>query len=257
MRAVLQPTTTPRAGGAPDVMADAAAAALPTVRLLHTSDLHVGERAGGVAIVGAVVDAAIERAAGAVLLVGDTFDHNRITTAVAQEVVDQLARLGDVPVVVLPGNHDCLIPDSVWRRVEVPTNVHVLTDSAGELLELDQLTLALWGRPHADFGDLRPLAGVPVPEGHRWHVALAHGHLVLHPGDEHRAYQITPEEIAACAHDYVALGHWDVPHDMSAGGVCAHYSGSGSRFGVCALATLRDDGVARRVDVERVELAPM
>ena len=237
------------------MVADAPARTLPTVRLLHTSDLHVGERADGVAVVAAVVDAALERGADAVLLVGDTFDHNRIRTEVAQELVDQLARLGDVPVVVLPGNHDCLIPESVWWRVEVPPNMHVLTDAGGEHLQLEHLALALWGRPHADFGDLRPLAGVPAPEGHRWHVALAHGHLVLHPGDEHRSYQITPEEIAACAQDYVALGHWDVPHDMSAGGVCAHYSGSGSRFGVCVLATLREDDGTRRVDVERVELA--
>lgn len=237
------------------MVAEAPALPLPTIRLLHTSDLHFGERDDGVAVLAAIVDAALERSADAVLLVGDTFDHNRIRTEVAQELVDQLAHLGDVPVVVLPGNHDCLIPESVWRRVEVPPNVHVLTDGAGERLELDQLALALWGRPHLDFGDLRPLAGLPAPEGHRWHVALAHGHLVLNPGDEHRSYQITPEEIAASAQDYVALGHWDVPHDVSAGGVCAHYSGSGSRFGVCALATLREDGGARRVEVRRVELA--
>ena len=45
------------------------------------------------------------------LLVGDIFDHNRIPTEVGQALVDELARL-DVPVVVLPGNHDCLVPDA-------------------------------------------------------------------------------------------------------------------------------------------------
>ena len=198
------------------------------VRLLHTSDIHVGDGIDH-RVVAELVDAAIAHEVDAVLLVGDTFDHNRVPTHVAQLLVDELARLGDVTVVVLPGNHDCLVPGAVWRRVALPPNVHVMTDGDGEHLEIAALDLAIWGRPHPDYGDLRPLAGVPARGGRRWHVALAHGHLVLRADDLHRAYQITPDEIAASDHDYVALGHWDVPHDMSSGGVSAHYSGSASR----------------------------
>jgi DNA repair exonuclease SbcCD nuclease subunit len=230
------------------------ASAPETVRILHTSDIHVGDSVDHSGVVAPLVETALAREVDLVLLVGDIFDHNRVPTEAGQVLVDELGRL-DVPVVVLPGNHDCLVPDAVWRRVTLPANVHVLMDAAGEHLELADLDLALWGRPHPDYGDLRPLAGIPAPGERRWHVALAHGHLVLRPDDRHRAYQITPEEIAASAQDYIALGHWDVPHDMSAGDVTAHYSGSASRYGVCALVTLSDAGPAgRRVDVERVEL---
>lgn len=225
-----------------------------TVRILHTSDIHVGDSVDHSGVVALLVDTALAREVDLLLLVGDIFDHNRVPTEAGQALVDELARL-DIPVVVLPGNHDCLVPDAVWRRVDLPANVHVMTDAAGSHLELDALDLALWGRPHPDYGDLRPLAGIPAPGDRRWHVALAHGHLVLRPDDRHRAYQITPEEIAASAQDYIALGHWDVPHDMSAGDVTAHYSGSASRFGVCALVTLSDGADGRHVDVERVELS--
>jgi DNA repair exonuclease SbcCD nuclease subunit len=224
-----------------------------TVRIVHTSDIHVGDSVDHSGVVAPLVDTARDRGADVVLLVGDVFDHNRVPTEVGQTLVDELAR-ADVPVVVLPGNHDCLVPDAVWRRVTLPPNVHVMTDAAGEHLELEHLDLALWGRPHPDYGDLRPLAGVPARGERRWHVALAHGHLVLRPDDRHRAYQITPEEIAASAQDYIALGHWDVPHDMSSGDVTAHYSGSASRFGVCALVTLSERDGRRYVDVERVPL---
>ena len=44
-----------------------------------------------------------------------------------------------------------------------PANVHVMTDAAGEHVELADLDIALWGRPHPDYGDLRPLAGIPAP----------------------------------------------------------------------------------------------
>ena len=139
-------------------------------------------------------------------------------------------------------------------RVELPANVHVMTDPDGEQVDLDALDLRIWGRPHPDYLDMRPLADLPPRDGHTWHVALAHGHMVLGEHDLHRAYLITPEEIAASERDYIALGHWDVPHDMSAGDVTAAYSGSASRYRVCALVTLTLDDDTRRVDVERLDL---
>ena len=82
-------------------------------------------------------------------------------TEVGQALVDELARLG-VPVVVLPGNHDCLVPGTIWGRVELPANVHVLTDADGEQVDLDELDLRIWGRPHPDYLDMRPLADLPA-----------------------------------------------------------------------------------------------
>ena len=52
----------------------------------------------------------------------------------------------------------------------------------------------------------------------------------------------------------MALGHWDVPRDMSAGGVTAAYSGSASRNGVCALVTLTVEDGVRQVSVEQLRL---
>lgn len=225
-----------------------------TVRILHASDLHVGDiHVDHGDPVKPLVDAALAEHVDAVVLVGDIFDHNRVATEEGQALVDELARLA-VPVVVLPGNHDCLVPDAIWSRVTLPTNVHLMTDDTGELVVLEALDVAIWGRPHPTYGDLRPLDGLPPRSGRTWDVALAHGHMVLRREDLHRAYQITPEEIAASDRDYVALGHWDVPHDMSAGDVTARYSGSASRFGVCALVTLSLVDGERRVRADRIDL---
>ena len=74
---------------------------------------------------------------------------------------------------MLPGNHDCLVPHSIWRRVEVPANVTVIMSDEGEHVDLPDLDAELWGRPHPDFDDLRPLAGIP-PRGERtWQLAMA------------------------------------------------------------------------------------
>ena len=93
-----------------------------TVRILHTSDIHVGDSVDHSGVVAPLVDTALARAVDLLLLVGDIFDHNRVPTEAGQTLADELARL-DVPVVVLPGNHDCLVPHSIWRRVCV-TRLH-------------------------------------------------------------------------------------------------------------------------------------
>ena len=223
------------------------------MRLLHTSDIHVGDSIERADALGPLVAVARERAVDAVLLVGDTFDHNRITTEAGQHVVDAFGAL-DVPVVALPGNHDCLVEGTIWHRVVLPSNMHVITDPDGEQVVLDDLDLELWGRPHPSYADIRPFEGLPPRGARTWQVVLAHGHMVQGREDLHRAYLIAPEEIAASDRDYVALGHWDVPRDMSAGGVTARYSGSPSRYRVCALVTLTLDGSDRRVDVEQLAI---
>ena len=205
----------------------------PTVRILHTSDIHVGDNHDGPAAVAALVDLALEHGVDAMLIVGDFFDHNRLDTAFGQSVVDQLERL-PVPVVVLP------------------THVQLLTEPDGQTVVLADLDLEIWGRPHISYDDLRPLAGLPPRGAATWQLALAHGQLVLTSDDLRRAYQITPEEIAASERDYVALGHWDVPRDVTSGSVAASYSGSPSRRDVCALVTLSTDGNERRVVVESI-----
>ena len=200
-----------------------------------------------------LVDAAVARRVDLVVLVGDTFDHNRVGPATVSLVVDALARLS-VPVVVLPGNHDPLVEGSVYDRADLPRHVHVLRAGEGETLELAALGVEVWGRAHTSYGDSRPLAE-PPPRGHQpWQVALAHGHLVRSAEDRLRSYLITSDEIAACGRDYVALGHWDVQRDVSAGGVTAWYSGSPTRFATSALVTLSHGEDGRTVRVEPVPL---
>ncbi len=223
------------------------------VRILHASDIHVGESIDRGDSIGPLVDAAIANAVDAVLLVGDTFDHNRVATEVGQALADELGRVR-VPVVVLPGNHDCLVPGAIWSRVALPDNVHLITDPAGGHVDLPGLDVQIWGRPHPDYSDLRPLADLPPRGARTWQIVVAHGHMVLGPEDLHRAYLITPDEIATSDRDYVALGHWDVARDMSSGGVAAAYSGSASRFQVCAVVTFALEGGERRVEVEQLVL---
>ena len=62
-----------------------------------------------------VVDRALADQVDLLLIAGDLFDHNRVSDDSVAFVRAELARLS-MPVVILPGNHDCLETNGVHER---------------------------------------------------------------------------------------------------------------------------------------------
>lgn len=224
----------------------------PDLALIHSSDLHLGldHRGDDLHALRQVLRAALDAAADVLLLAGDVFDHNRVPL----ELIDRAARLladAALPVVILPGNHDCLTPNSVYRRggLADPANVDVLGITVNEAIRFPALDLAIWGRPHMDHSDYSPLRDPPQRAAART-VATAHGHWVTGPHDHHRAWLIRDEEIAATGADYLALGHWDRWTPAGDGAVPAYYSGSPDLAKTVNLVRFTGGGVS----VERMPL---
>lgn len=202
------------------------------VKLIHTSDTHLGDIAGHPRSAQALesVVASVAKLKGDVLLmVGDVFDHARISDDVLEFFLAQIGRL-EVPTVVLPGNHDLLDENSLYYRAAFsakPENLHIISQNAGEAVTLPELTLDLWGRAMlAHTPQFRPLEGMPPSSPDRWLVAMAHGHFHVEGDIDVRSSPIYPDEVAEASCDYLALGHWDRHFDASQGNVVAAYSGS-------------------------------
>jgi DNA repair exonuclease SbcCD nuclease subunit len=209
---------------------------MPTdVVLVHSSDLHVDEdrtvaRGGdGAAALCSVLAAARSLRADILLLAGDTFENNHLGPAILDRAGRLLAE-ADSPIVILPGNHDPALADSVFVRgglAELP-NVNILGVTHDEAVPFPAFDLEIWGYAHRDYFNMAPLRG-PRQRSTRWQVAMAHGH---YEPPETRANPLRPswvfgdEEIAATAADYLALGHWDRPMRVGNGVVPAYYSGS-------------------------------
>jgi DNA repair exonuclease SbcCD nuclease subunit len=200
------------------------------VILVHSSDIHVDSGvADGTASLRLVLATARALAADLVILAGDTFEHNRLPLDLIGEAARLLEGAGR-PVVILPGNHDPLIPESAFHRGRIGelANVSVLGITHDEAVHFPEFDLEIWGRAHRDYGNMAPLA-TARPRRARWHVAMAHGHyeaapdpaVVLCP-----SWLISDEEIAATGADYVALGHWNRAIKVGDGSVAAYYSGS-------------------------------
>ena len=214
--------------------------------VVHSSDLHIDasrvtERFHPLC---RVLDTAKQVKANVVLLAGDIFDHNRMPIA----LLERTARLLDdvrIPVIILPGNHDCLTADSVYRRggLADPTNVHVLGVHSEDYVAFPDFELEVWGRAHFDYENMSPLSK-SRPRTTTRQIAMAHGHWVRSEADQHRAWLISGDEIAATGADYVALGHWPQATEVEGGGVPAFYSGSPDLAATVNVVRFRDGDAA-------------
>jgi len=216
------------------------------LRILHTSDLHLTTLGDSACqSLTNLVDLAGQVEVDMVIIAGDLFDHNRVKDGLVSFAAEQLKRFA-VDVVVLPGNHDCLMPGSAFKRAVLwqdCANVQVISELDGEMLDFPDLGVSLWGKPHDSYDhDVQPLAGIPHPRKNGyWHIAVAHGYYIDVEPPLHRSYYITEEEIVSSGWDYIALGHVTNFKCVCSEPVKAYYSGSPSVSGVLAIVDLAEE----------------
>ena len=225
-------------------------AAHQEVTIVHSSDLHLGtddsfSDKDRLAVLPKVLSAASAVSADIVLLAGDCFDNHRQPTQLLERAARMLSDYAN-PVVILPGNHDPLTPDSVYRRAGLGLlpNVRILGLNVEQAVLFGDFELEIWGRAHLDYTDMSPLAD-PRPRTTRWQIAAAHGHYVDQERDPNRligSWLIHPEELAATGADYVALGHWNQATRVGNGKVTAYYSGSPEYTGTVNVVRLKENG---------------
>ena len=208
-------------------------------RLAHCSDIHLdSDYYGGDwnrdrshrdrAIFDALLDAIRAGQPDLMLLAGDLFDHNRASVDTVEWACERLAAL-PFPVVMIPGNHDCLAENAVYHRHDfAAAGLHLLLDPAGQTLTLRELGVAVWGRGLVDHHPgHRPLADLPGrPDPDLWYLGLAHGVHVPAAGESRNSSPIHAHEIEQAEFDYLALGHIHCARDVSAGTTPAWYSGA-------------------------------
>ncbi len=228
------------------------------VKLLHTSDWQLGLRlnfVGGDAAarlraqrfdtVRRIGELARARDVDAVVVAGDVFDDNGVGADTLQQTRDALEAFGDVPVVLLPGNHDPATADSALRRLEAGRgNVIVALDRQvvrpersrpggrshfgsreGGRSHLDTPVLEVWPCPlleRHDYDD--PARWLPERgDSAAVRVAVAHGGALSFGEATETPNRIDVDAVLARGFDYVALGDW---HGLYSVGTAAWYSGT-------------------------------
>ncbi len=196
-----------------------------TLRLLHSADWQIGrvfsqfEPDDAAALFEARFQAverlatlAVEHRVDAVLVAGDVFDAQTISDKTIRRLFNAMQGYGG-PWVLLPGNHDAALAESVWTRAHrlgaIPSNVLPCLRPEVRIVGDRFAVLPAPLVQRHTYGDLTDwYANAVTPEGLP-RIGLAHGAVqgVL-PDDIDSANPIAADRAVAARLDYLALGDW-------------------------------------------------
>lgn len=152
-----------------------------------------------------VVGAARDSGADFILVAGDTLEDSGVDRVLIQKVADIVGSFGG-PVYVIPGNHDPLVPGSVWEHPAWRSggNVRVLPEERP--VEVPGGTL--YPCPdRAKRSGKDPTAWIKPEGGQGIRIGLAHGTVEgVHQVEPD--YPISRDAAERAGLDYLALGHW-------------------------------------------------
>jgi DNA repair exonuclease SbcCD nuclease subunit len=149
-----------------------------------------------------------------VLVCGDVYDANQLSRGTVLRTLDALGSI-DVPVYLLPGNHDPYEPGSIYRTPELgelPERVRVLGEPGiHRVSEHVELVAAPWltKRPVEDLVGAQLRGLTPAQDG-LVRIVAGHGAVDTFSPDRDLPYLIRIDELRAAVADrrvqYVALG---------------------------------------------------
>ena len=217
---------------------------MESLRLLHTSDVHLGapftflgtkggeQRLALREAFAAIARIAREEKFDVLLVAGDLFDSAfGVGEADVSHVLGCLRDAGaSCRVVILPGGHDFYSPGSIYERersrFESIGNVRILTPDS-EVIDIPDLSLAVHGRALQSnvpagsvFSGLAPVAG------RRWNVCVAHCSVEGFAADLDAKENPARLDDLAAGFDYIALGHWHSYRVLREAAPPVLYSGS-------------------------------
>ena len=196
------------------------------IHLLHTADWQIGRQYGqfdtddAALLAEARFDAvariaalAAQRGVDAVLVAGDVFDTQAVSDRSIRRLFGALAAYAG-PWVMIAGNHDAALADSVWSRAHqlgcIGPNVHVPLRPG--VVDVPGANLAVLAAPLTQrhtYDDTTAVFDTLGTSPGRVRVGLAHGSIAGRlPDAVDSANPIAADRAARARLDYLALGDW-------------------------------------------------
>ncbi len=195
-------------------------------RFLHTADWQIGRQYGQfpaddavplaqarLAAVDTLARLATEHRVDAVLVAGDVFDAQTVSDRTIRQLFNALAAFSG-PWVMIPGNHDAALAESVWTRAArlgvLPANLHLA--QRPEVFAFPQLGFSALMAPLAQrhtYNDLTAWFDGACTAPGQMRIGLAHGSVQgILAQDIDSANPIAPDRAVRARLDYLALGDW-------------------------------------------------
>ena len=195
-------------------------------RFLHTADWQIGRQYSqfppddGVPLaearleaVGTIARLATDHAVDAVLVAGDVFDAQAVSERTIRRLFAQLAGFAG-PWLMIPGNHDAALAESVWtcaRRIgAVPPNVHLaLEPGVLDFAALGFVALAAPLTQRHTYNDLTEWFDTAETPPGLLRIGLAHGCVQGQLAEDiDSPNPIGADRARQSRLDYLALGDW-------------------------------------------------
>lgn len=195
-------------------------------RFLHTADWQIGRQYGqfdpdDAAVIAEARFAAIEtlaalasaRACDAVLVAGDVFDSQTVSDRTLRRLFLALQAFNG-PWIMISGNHDAALGESVWQRAQrlgiVPANVHLALEPSAVPFPAQGFTvLAAPLTQRHTYDDLTGWFDQAVTDAGLIRIGVAHGAVQGVLAEEvDSPNPIAPDRADRARLDYLALGDW-------------------------------------------------
>ena len=149
---------------------------MPLMRILHTSDWHIGRQFHNVSlledqrhVLDEIIDFITEHNIDVVLVAGDIYDRaippaDAIT--LLDDVIDRISHQLKIPLIIISGNHDSAQRLSFASRQLAKSGVHIIgqlsTQVEPVILNDEHGEIAFYGIPYADPASVRDVLQVDV-----------------------------------------------------------------------------------------------
>ena len=195
------------------------------MKLMHTADWQLGARFSQFGEKAALLrearletlektlQLARDEEVDAFLIAGDLFDDNQVDNALVERVLALFAARPDVPVFILPGNHDPHTgPGCIWEREgfkNAPEHVHVFRDAeAVEVAGAWLLASPLRQKLSTVDPSLKLDALAAELPADAVKIGITHGSLDIPSLRQDNDFPIDVEAASRGGLNYLAIGHW-------------------------------------------------
>ena len=158
----------------------------------------------------ALTAAARDHGAKHVFIAGDLFDTETPSDRIRRQAIAAMGAAEGIEWWILPGNHDSLAAETLWRRFceDAPDGVH-LVEAAAPVAMAPRVTMIpapVSSRyPGRDLTEW--MRDCPTPDGHL-RIGLAHGGVVNFGSEDEVRETIAIDRAESASLDYLALGDW-------------------------------------------------
>lgn len=188
------------------------------MKFLHTADWQMGMKAESLGNKAAervrkarlnaaqrVIQVAKKNEAEMILFAGDMFEDNTVDRSLVRQTGEILQSF-ERPVFIIPGNHDPLVPGSVWEHPVWEKSKNLRVIQTAEPIERENCIL--FPCPMKEkYSTKNPMAWIDArQESEKICIAIARGNVKSIP--KAKDFPIPLDATSRYGLDYVALGHW-------------------------------------------------